>query len=168
MDVFDSNHICNHTDETGLYSYKVCIQILAACIILTVPFSFFAIESTKNDVSSKPTVPGRSILTLVNRIFALRALLDALAPLIGAEAEAKGKVITEGWAKDASEQKIKAWTDKGKELGDEVVRVIQETMSVEYGRLMRNVRSNIKLRGRNGLRAFFSFSFFIASWSKKT
>ena len=78
---------------------------------------------------------------MVNRIFALRALLDALAPLIGAEAEANGKAVTKGWAKDASEQKIKVWTEKGKELGDEVVRVIQETMSVEYGCLMRKVRS---------------------------
>ena len=24
MDVFDSTHICNHTDEGGRYAYKVC------------------------------------------------------------------------------------------------------------------------------------------------
>ena len=67
-------------------------------------------------------------------------MVDALAPLLGAEVEAGNKAVSEEWAKDVSQEKIKAWTEKGKEIKDEVVRVMQETTSVEYGRLMRKVR----------------------------
>lgn len=65
--------------------------------------------------------------------------MDALAPLLGAEAAAGGKAVTKGWADDASKEIIDAWTNTGKELVDEVTRVIQETSSIEYGRLMRKV-----------------------------
>jgi CHASE3 domain sensor protein len=76
----------------------------------------------------------------MDRIYASRALADALAPLLGAEVEAGNKAVSEEWAKDASQEKIRAWTEKGKEINDEVIRVMQETTSVEYGRLMRKVR----------------------------
>lgn len=69
----------------------------------------------------------------------MRALVNALAPLLGAEAAADGKAVTEGWADDASEETMDAWTAKGKHLIDEATRVIQETSSIEYGRLMRKV-----------------------------
>ncbi|KAF8150778.1 hypothetical protein B0H34DRAFT_665320 [Crassisporium funariophilum] len=98
MDVFDSFHICNHTDEGGRYAYKYQPNMI---------------------------------------IYACRALLDALAPLIGAEAELGGKAVSAGWAEDASPEKVKEWTKKGQELREEVERVVQETTSVEYGRLMR-------------------------------
>lgn len=65
--------------------------------------------------------------------------MNALAPLLGAEAAADGKAVTEGWADEASEETVDAWTEKGKDLIDEVTRVIQETSSIEYGRLMRKV-----------------------------
>jgi len=77
---------------------------------------------------------------LWDSIYALRALVDALAPLLGAEVEAGNKAVSEQWAKDASQERIKAWTEKGKEINDEVTRVMQETTSFEYGRLMRKVR----------------------------
>lgn len=72
----------------------------------------------------------------------MHALVNALAPLIGAEAAAGGTAVTKGWASDASEETMDAWTEKGKTLIDEVTRVIQETSSLEYGRLMRKVRSS--------------------------
>jgi ribosomal protein S16 len=70
----------------------------------------------------------------------LQALVNALAPLLGAEAAADGKAVTEGWANNVSQETMDAWTEKGKELTEEVTRVIQETSSIEYGRLMRKVR----------------------------
>ena len=48
-------------------------------------------------------------------VYALRALLDALAPLIGAEDELGGKAVSPGWANDVPEDKIKEWTARGKE-----------------------------------------------------
>ncbi|KAF9532037.1 hypothetical protein CPB83DRAFT_848234, partial [Crepidotus variabilis] len=70
-------------------------------------------------------------------IYALRALLNSLAPLIGAEAELNGKAVSEGWAKDATEEKIKEWTAKGKDLTDVLEKVAQEIAAEEYGKLMR-------------------------------
>ena len=66
--------------------------------------------------------------------------MNALAPLIGAEAELGGKAVSEDWAKDASKEKIEEWTAKGLELKDEVEKVVQQTAADEYGRLMRLVR----------------------------
>jgi len=66
--------------------------------------------------------------------------LHALAPLIGAESELGGKAVSEGWAKDASKEKIDEWTAKGLELKDEIERVVQQNAADEYGRLMRLVR----------------------------
>ncbi|KAF6757235.1 hypothetical protein DFP72DRAFT_892062 [Ephemerocybe angulata] len=97
MDVFDAQHICNHTDEGGRYAYKY-----------------------------QPS----------NIIYALRALLNALAPLVGAEKES-GKAVTEGWAKGASEDKIKEWTALGLEIAGEVERIAQQTTADEYSRLLR-------------------------------
>ncbi|KAJ2922850.1 hypothetical protein H1R20_g14234, partial [Candolleomyces eurysporus] len=97
MDVFDSNHICNHTDESGRYSYKYQPNMI---------------------------------------IYALRALLNSLAPLIGAESELQ-KAVEKGWAQDVPEEKLKEWTDKGLEIRDEVERIAQQTAAEEYGHLLR-------------------------------
>ncbi|KAL4247223.1 SELO family protein [Abortiporus biennis] len=69
-------------------------------------------------------------------IYALRSLLNALAPLIGAEAEL-GKAVAPNWADNVSEEKIKEWTDNGIKLVKvEMETLAQETCAVEYGRLM--------------------------------
>lgn len=72
-------------------------------------------------------------------MFALRKLLDALAPLVGAEASAS-TALKEGWADGASDKEIEAWAEKGQQLvkGD-MERMIQEGCSTEYARLMRLV-----------------------------
>ncbi|KAF5382091.1 hypothetical protein D9615_004315 [Tricholomella constricta] len=98
MDVFDSFHICNHSDEGGRYAYKYQPNMI---------------------------------------IYALRALLNALAPLIGAETELGGKAAPPGWADGASKEKLEAWRAEGLKLRDELERVAQETTALEYGRLMR-------------------------------
>jgi uncharacterized protein YdiU (UPF0061 family) len=99
MDVFDPNHICNHTDESGRYSYKYQPNMI---------------------------------------IYALRALLNALVPLIGAEKEF-GSAIEQGWTSEVSKEKIAEWTKSGLELKDEVERIAQQTAADEYGRIMRKV-----------------------------
>ncbi|KAH7928231.1 UPF0061-domain-containing protein [Leucogyrophana mollusca] len=70
-------------------------------------------------------------------IYACRALLQALSPLIGAEVQL-GKAVTAGWADDASPETITEWRKTGTELvKDEMERIIEETCAVEYGSLMR-------------------------------
>ncbi|KAF9000596.1 hypothetical protein BDQ17DRAFT_1359195 [Cyathus striatus] len=97
MDVFDSYHICNHTDSEGRYAYLFQPNMI---------------------------------------IYALRALLNALAPIVGAEVET-GRAVGPGWAANASEEKIKEWTTKGLELKDELERVVQQTTANVYAKLMR-------------------------------
>ncbi|KAF5359797.1 hypothetical protein D9756_003348 [Leucocoprinus leucothites] len=100
MDVFDSFHICNHTDESGRYAYKYQPNMI---------------------------------------VYALRALLNALAPVIGAEQMSfNGQAVSKDWTKDVTSDQIEAWSEKGKELRTEVERVVQQTCSTEYGRLFRN------------------------------
>ncbi|TFK72950.1 UPF0061-domain-containing protein [Pluteus cervinus] len=98
MDVFDSFHICNHTDEGGRYAYKYQPNMI---------------------------------------IYALRALLNALAPLIGAEHEFGDRAVPAGWANDISKEKIDEWRRKGLELRPELERVAQQETADEYGRLLR-------------------------------
>jgi len=80
------------------------------------------------------------------RVYALRALLNALAPgpLIGAEEEPELggipgnlKAVSAGWAEGANSDKLASWTKKGLELATELDRTTQETTAVEYGYLMR-------------------------------
>lgn len=78
-------------------------------------------------------------MILLSSIYALRALLNALAPLIGAEAEAGGKALSTGWSKNADKEKVASWTKNGLELRSELERITQEVTSVEYGKLMRKV-----------------------------
>ncbi|KAH7101980.1 UPF0061-domain-containing protein [Auriculariales sp. MPI-PUGE-AT-0066] len=69
-------------------------------------------------------------------IFAIRQLLDALAPLIGAE-EAAGKSLSEGWAADASPETLKEWHAAGLEHQNDVEVGIQDIFIPEYKNLMR-------------------------------
>ncbi|KAH9481619.1 Protein adenylyltransferase SelO, mitochondrial [Psilocybe cubensis] len=98
MDVFDPQHICNHTDESGRYAYKYQPNMI---------------------------------------VYAIRALLNALSPLIGAEAELGGKAVSTGWADGVTSEKLEEWNKSAQELKSEAERVVQEIASVEYGRLMR-------------------------------
>ncbi|KAI0671584.1 hypothetical protein C8Q78DRAFT_973334 [Trametes maxima] len=98
MDVFDSFHICNHSDDSGRYAYKYQPSMI---------------------------------------IYALRSLLNALSPLIGAEDELGGKALSPGLADDASPDKIKEWSERGSQLvKEDMERIAEETCAVEYGRLM--------------------------------
>ncbi|TRM58619.1 hypothetical protein BD626DRAFT_550636 [Schizophyllum amplum] len=98
MDVYDSAHICNHTDDGGRYAYKFQPNMI---------------------------------------IYALRSLLNSLAPLIGAEKKLGGKAVSSGWAADASDEQIKKWKASGLELQSGLERVMQEECATEYGKLMR-------------------------------
>lgn len=80
-------------------------------------------------------------LTFRRSIYALRALLNALSPLIGAEDELGGKAVLPGWANNASKDKVQEWSERGIELvKEEMERIAEETCAVEYGRLMHKVR----------------------------
>jgi len=88
-------------------------------------------------------------------VYALRALLNALAPLIGAEKTTfKGQAVPKDWAKDATAEQIEAWAEEGKTLRSEVERVVQQTCSDEYGRLMRK-RLGFRLQDPNDQTQFF-------------
>ncbi|KAH7915626.1 hypothetical protein BJ138DRAFT_997533 [Hygrophoropsis aurantiaca] len=70
-------------------------------------------------------------------IYACRALLQALSPLIGAETQL-GKAVSAGWADNASPEKIAEWRKAGVDLiKDEMERIIEETCGLEYGALLR-------------------------------
>ncbi|KAL5486061.1 hypothetical protein ACEPAI_7105 [Sanghuangporus weigelae] len=97
MDIFSSNHICNHSDEEGRYSYKF-----------------------------QPTMI----------VYALRALLNSLALLIGAEEEL-GTSVKAGWAEDVSKEKIDEWTKKGLELEGEMKAVVESVMETAHWALFR-------------------------------
>ncbi|KAI0322545.1 UPF0061-domain-containing protein [Amylostereum chailletii] len=58
--------------------------------------------------------------------FALRKLLNALEPLIGAEAEL-GKAVSADWARDATEEKISEWRKKGAELVEDEMDIVFHT-----------------------------------------
>ncbi|KZT18291.1 UPF0061-domain-containing protein [Neolentinus lepideus HHB14362 ss-1] len=69
-------------------------------------------------------------------IYACEALLTALSPLIGAEAEL-GHAVPAGWAKDIEESKMTEWKKAGEELvKDEMHHVILNECGKEYGRIM--------------------------------
>jgi hypothetical protein len=62
-------------------------------------------------------------------LFALRALLNALSPLVGAEAELGDRAISAGWAKEATKDKINEWSSKGVAL---VKEELEDTFRREY------------------------------------
>ncbi|KAG1887260.1 hypothetical protein F4604DRAFT_1721032 [Suillus subluteus] len=92
MDVFDSYHICNHSDGEGRYAYKYQPNMI---------------------------------------VYACRALLDALSPLIGAEAAQGNKAVRPGWASSATPETLVSWRTAGKDLSK------VEMEQIKYGKLMR-------------------------------
>ena len=71
-------------------------------------------------------------------MYALRALLDSLAPLLGAEVEL-GSAVKPGWADNVPKEKIEEWTKKGLELQGELRSVVESTMEKEHWALFRKV-----------------------------
>ncbi|EJU04998.1 UPF0061-domain-containing protein [Dacryopinax primogenitus] len=97
MDIYDPNHICNHTDQEGRYSYRL-----------------------------QPTMI----------IFAIRALKEAISPLVGAEVECNAPV-SEGWAEGADEEKIEQWKEKGMEAMKDIELESMKIFETEHWALMR-------------------------------
>ncbi|KAH9037777.1 hypothetical protein EDB85DRAFT_1934376 [Lactarius pseudohatsudake] len=62
-------------------------------------------------------------------LFALRALLNALSPLVFAEAELGDRAVSAGWDKEATKDKIKEWSSKGVAL---VKEELEDTFRHEY------------------------------------
>ncbi|KAG8747335.1 hypothetical protein FRC10_001514 [Ceratobasidium sp. 414] len=118
MDAYDHDHICNHSDDGGRYSFKV--RAIYSDVITTQPDMY-------------PTVQMQPTMI----IFALRSLLNALAPLIGAESEL-GHRVEPGWAQAADTEQIATWAKKANETRDEVDDLIKATFEKKYWRLMRD------------------------------
>lgn len=71
-------------------------------------------------------------------LYSLRALLMALAPLVGAEAALGNKAVSVGWAKEAKKEKITEWSTKGAALVDgELGTLFQREYEAEYSEKMR-------------------------------
>jgi hypothetical protein len=76
----------------------------------------------------------------MNSLFSLKALLMALSPLIGAEAELGNRAVSEGWAKEAKKDKISEWSSEGGALvGEELKTVFQREYQAEYNERMHQV-----------------------------
>ena len=70
----------------------------------------------------------------------MRALLTALAPLVGAEAALGNRAVSEGWAKEAKKDKIIEWSTKGAALVDGELRTtFKREYEAEYNEKMRRV-----------------------------
>ncbi|KAG1733641.1 uncharacterized protein EDB91DRAFT_1238569 [Suillus paluster] len=70
--------------------------------------------------------------------YACRALLDALAPLIGAEADQGNKAVQPGWASSVTPETLVSWRTVGKNLPKaEMERILEEAFDMEYANLMR-------------------------------
>lgn len=70
-------------------------------------------------------------------LYALRALLSALAPLIGAEVAQGNRAVGPGWADTASPDQISEWSKQGRELVlRELEDLFQNVCAEEYRRLM--------------------------------
>ncbi|KAG9104830.1 hypothetical protein FRC06_008060 [Ceratobasidium sp. 370] len=118
MDAYDYDHICNHSDDGGRYSFKV--------------------SSIYGDVvTARPDMYPMVQMQPTMIIFALRSLLNALAPLIGAESEL-GHRVEPGWAQAADTEQISAWAKKADEIREEVDDLIKTTFEKKYWKLMRD------------------------------
>lgn len=70
--------------------------------------------------------------------YACRALLNALAPLIGAEISQGNKAVKQGWAAEVSSETLQSWrTTALEEIQSEMEQIFQETCAVEYNVLFR-------------------------------
>ena len=88
------------------------------------------------------------MLTVCQSVYAMQALLNSLAPLVGAESSL-GKAVSQGWADDASEEQLEAWRSKGLEMQDELVKVTQQVAATEYGILMRKAGTSLPHQSRS-------------------
>ena len=76
----------------------------------------------------------------MNSLYSLRALLDALAPLVGAEVELGNRAVSAGWAREAKKDKINEWSSKGVALVEEELKTLfQREYEAEYNERMRRV-----------------------------
>jgi len=84
-------------------------------------------------------------------LYALRALLSALAPLIGAEVESGNRAVSEGWTKEVEKDKINRWSSEGIALVEEELKsLFQREYEAEYKKKMRQVcllHISVSLRG---------------------
>ncbi|GJE96581.1 UPF0061-domain-containing protein [Phanerochaete sordida] len=70
-------------------------------------------------------------------LYALRALLSALAPLIGAEVAQGNKAVGPGWAASASSDQLAEWSTAGREsVLRELEDLFQDVCAAEYRALM--------------------------------
>lgn len=138
MDVFDNHHVCNHSDSESRYSYQVRMLLtFRLSRKLTSDSSGTALCCVSCRVVPRLT---RCAHTCVPRLYALRALLSALAPLIGAEAAQGNKAVGHGWAENASTDQMSEWSKQGQEhVLKELEDLFQDTCAEEYKRLMHRV-----------------------------
>ncbi|KIP04387.1 hypothetical protein PHLGIDRAFT_120748 [Phlebiopsis gigantea 11061_1 CR5-6] len=70
-------------------------------------------------------------------LYALRALLNSLAPIIGVEAASGNKAVTSGWVDGVSAEQITEWRKEGTQLVlQELEDLFQKTCAEEYRRIM--------------------------------
>ncbi|KAI6154837.1 hypothetical protein BKA82DRAFT_375752 [Pisolithus tinctorius] len=70
--------------------------------------------------------------------YACRALLNALAPLIGAEIAQGNKAVQKGWANNVNDETISEWRTAGiEEVGSTMNQIIESTYTIEYGMTLR-------------------------------
>ena len=73
-------------------------------------------------------------------MYSLRALLSALAPLVGAEVELENRAVAEDWTKEVKKDKINRWSTKGITLiNEELKTLFQREYEAEYKKKMRQV-----------------------------
>ena len=140
MDIFDRMHICNHTDEEGRYAYRVGFFRTSPIICID---AMIGSVPAGDDVSTIASATlQRSHFYKTGRLFALRALLNTLSPLVGAEAELGDKAVSAGWAKEATKDKVSEWSSKGVSLvKEELEDIFRHEYEVEYNARMRQARS---------------------------
>lgn len=80
----------------------------------------------------------RPLAHFFTSIYALRALLTSLGPLIGAELEL-GHAVAEGWAADVPKDKLENWREDALELKQQLEEIILETFAETYYSMMRRV-----------------------------
>jgi len=75
-------------------------------------------------------------LNFIFSLYALRALLNAVAPLIGAETE-NGGAVSAGFAADLTQERVEEWRKVGLEMSDELEDVFRKVYKEEYLQVMR-------------------------------
>ncbi|KAI6024623.1 hypothetical protein PISMIDRAFT_690033 [Pisolithus microcarpus 441] len=79
-------------------------------------------------------------------LYACRALLDALAPLIGAEIALGNKAVQRGWANNVGDETVSEWHAAGiREVGSTMNQIIESTCASEYGMPLLDMAENHRL-----------------------